>query len=131
RSRWLKLAQRHRPLFERAVGVLGLENFEDVLAGYGDFESPLWHIPEFGFSHQLYQFSWLRLLCFLNVVHKNAVADVSGFARPGHLKRDEFAVVAHDWVGRLVAMWDVWIQFILGGRQRWKTPSASLTSETP
>src|SRR5206468_9978063 len=44
RSRWLKLAQRHRPLFERAVGVLGLEYFEDVLAGYGDFESPLWDI---------------------------------------------------------------------------------------
>jgi len=46
RSRWVKLAQRHRPLFERAVGVLGLEYFHDLLAGYGDFESPLWDIIE-------------------------------------------------------------------------------------
>ncbi len=46
RSRWLKLAQRHRPLFERAVGVLGWEYFEELLAGYGDFESPLWNIIE-------------------------------------------------------------------------------------
>ena len=44
RKRWLKLAQRHRPLFERAVEVFGVEFFEDLLAGYGDFESPLWKI---------------------------------------------------------------------------------------
>ena len=44
RSRWLKLAERHRALFERTVGVLGLEYFEEVLAGCGDFESPLWDI---------------------------------------------------------------------------------------
>jgi hypothetical protein len=46
RSRWLKLAQRHWALFERAVGVLGLEYFEEVLAGFGDFEWPLWNIIE-------------------------------------------------------------------------------------
>ena len=46
RSRWLKLAQRHRQLFDRAVGVLGVEYIEEVLARYGDFESPLWEILE-------------------------------------------------------------------------------------
>ena len=46
RSRWLKLAQRHRPLFERAAGVLGFDYFQEVLAGYGGFESPLWDIIE-------------------------------------------------------------------------------------
>jgi hypothetical protein len=46
RNRWLKLAQRDRPLFDRAVGVLGVEFFENLLAGYGDFESPLWDILE-------------------------------------------------------------------------------------
>ncbi len=44
RSRWLTLAQQHRPVFERAVWALGLEYFEELLAGYGDFESPLWAI---------------------------------------------------------------------------------------
>ena len=46
RSRWLKLAHRHRPVFERAVRVLGLEYFQELLAGCGDFESPLWDIIE-------------------------------------------------------------------------------------
>ena len=46
RNRWLKLAQRDRALFERAVELFGLEFFEDLLAGYGDFESPLWGILE-------------------------------------------------------------------------------------
>jgi hypothetical protein len=46
RSRWLKLARRHPALFERAVRVFGLEFFEDLLAGYGDFESPLWEVLE-------------------------------------------------------------------------------------
>jgi hypothetical protein len=44
RQRWLKLSQRHRPLFDRTVAVLGVEFFEDLLAGYGDLESPLWDI---------------------------------------------------------------------------------------
>ena len=46
RSRWLKLAQRHRLLSDRAVGLLGVEYIEDLLAGYGDFESRLWDIIE-------------------------------------------------------------------------------------
>jgi hypothetical protein len=46
RNRWLKLARGHRPLFEQAVEVFGVEFFEDLLAGYGDFESPLSHILE-------------------------------------------------------------------------------------
>jgi hypothetical protein len=46
RNRWLKLARRHSALFGRAVGLLGLEFFEDLLAGYGDFDSPLWDILE-------------------------------------------------------------------------------------
>jgi len=46
RNRWLKLARHHRPLFNRAVELFGMEFFEDLLAGYGDFESPLWHILE-------------------------------------------------------------------------------------
>ena len=37
RNRWLKLARRH---------LLGAEFFEDLLAGYGDFDSPLWRILE-------------------------------------------------------------------------------------
>ena len=44
RNRSLKLARRHRPLFDRALGVLGVEFFEDLLASYGEFESPLWAI---------------------------------------------------------------------------------------
>ena len=44
RNRWPKLAQRHRPLFNRAVELLGIEYFEDLLTGYGDFESPLWDV---------------------------------------------------------------------------------------
>ncbi len=46
RNRWLKLARRHRPLFKRVIELFGVEFFEDLLAGYGDFESPLWHILE-------------------------------------------------------------------------------------
>jgi hypothetical protein len=36
RNRWLKLARRHHPLFEQAVEI-----FEDFLAEYSDFESPV------------------------------------------------------------------------------------------
>ena len=46
RNRWLKLARHHRPVFDRAVEFFGVEFFEDLLAGYCDFESPLWHILE-------------------------------------------------------------------------------------
>lgn len=46
RSRWLKLARRHRPLFDRTIAFFGAEFFEDLLGGYGDFESPLWRILE-------------------------------------------------------------------------------------
>ena len=46
RHRWLKLAQRHRPLFDRTVAFFGVEFLEDLLAGYGDFESSLWDILE-------------------------------------------------------------------------------------
>jgi uncharacterized membrane protein YccC len=46
RNRWLKLARQRRPLFDRAVERFGVEFFEDLLAGYGDFESPLWRILE-------------------------------------------------------------------------------------
>lgn len=46
RNRWLNLARRDRPLFDRAVEVFGIEFFEDLLAGYGDFESPLYEIFE-------------------------------------------------------------------------------------
>jgi hypothetical protein len=46
RNRWLKLARHRRPLFNRAVEVFGVEFFEDLLVGYGDFESPLWRILE-------------------------------------------------------------------------------------
>lgn len=46
RNRWLKLAAHHRPLFSRAVELFGIELFEALLAGYGDFESPLWKILE-------------------------------------------------------------------------------------
>lgn len=46
RNRWLKLVRRDRPSFNRAVEVLGIEFFERLLAGYGDFESPLYEIFE-------------------------------------------------------------------------------------
>ena len=46
RNRWLKLAQRHRPLFDQTVALLGVQFFQDLMAGYGDFESPLWRILE-------------------------------------------------------------------------------------
>ncbi len=46
RNRCLKLARRHRPLFAQAVELFGVEFFEDLLARYGDFESPLWDILE-------------------------------------------------------------------------------------
>jgi hypothetical protein len=44
RNRWLKLALHHRPLFNRAVEFLGIEFFEDLLSGQGDFASRLCHI---------------------------------------------------------------------------------------
>jgi len=46
RNRWLKLARHYPALFNQAVELLSLEFFEDLLAGYGDSESPLWHILE-------------------------------------------------------------------------------------
>jgi hypothetical protein len=46
RNRWLKLVQRHRPIFDRTVAFLGVEFFEELLAGYGDFDSLLWDILE-------------------------------------------------------------------------------------
>jgi hypothetical protein len=46
RSRGLKLARRYRPLFDRIVAFFGVEYFEDLLSGNGDFESPLWDILE-------------------------------------------------------------------------------------
>ncbi|HXJ60569.1 MAG TPA: hypothetical protein VNU68_28315 [Verrucomicrobiae bacterium] len=33
-------------VLDRALAVLSVEYFEDLLAGYGDFESPLWEIFE-------------------------------------------------------------------------------------
>jgi hypothetical protein len=45
-NRWLKMARRRADLFERALEIFGLEFFEDLLAGYGDFESPLWEFLE-------------------------------------------------------------------------------------
>lgn len=44
RNRWLNLARRHRPLFNQTIELFGVEFFKDLLAGHGDFESPLWHI---------------------------------------------------------------------------------------
>ena len=44
RNRWLKLARQRPELFERVFSALGAEFFEDLLAGYGDFDSPLWEI---------------------------------------------------------------------------------------
>jgi len=41
RNRWLKLARRHRSLFDRTVALFDVECFEDLRAGYGDFQSPL------------------------------------------------------------------------------------------
>ncbi|MPN09294.1 hypothetical protein SDC9_156583 [bioreactor metagenome] len=47
RRRWRRLAEQHRPVFERAVQVLGIEFFEDILIDYGDdFDSPLQRIFE-------------------------------------------------------------------------------------
>jgi hypothetical protein len=45
-NRRLKLAQRYPSLFDRTVKFFGVEFFEDLLAGYGDFDSPLWQILE-------------------------------------------------------------------------------------
>jgi hypothetical protein len=45
RNRWLKLARHNRPLFGRPLELFGIEFFEDLLAGYDDFESPLWRMP--------------------------------------------------------------------------------------
>lgn len=46
RNRWVKLARLQRPLLERSIELFGVEFFEDLLAGYGDCESPLWGILE-------------------------------------------------------------------------------------
>lgn len=46
RNRWLKLASQRPELLERALIVLGAGFFEDLLSGYGDFESPLWAMLE-------------------------------------------------------------------------------------
>ena len=46
RNRWLKLAQRHRPLFDQSVALLGVDFFGRPARWYGDFESPLWHYLE-------------------------------------------------------------------------------------
>src|SRR6266481_5368665 len=54
-------------------------------------------------SFATYAFSWLCLVCLLDVINKNAVTDTCRVARLGHLKRDELAVVAYDRVGRFVA----------------------------
>jgi hypothetical protein len=41
RRRWLQLAQVNPALFGRAVEQFGIDFFEDLLIGYGDFDSPL------------------------------------------------------------------------------------------
>jgi hypothetical protein len=46
RKRWVKLIRHHRPLFDRLVEEFGIESFENLLAGYGHFESSLWHLVE-------------------------------------------------------------------------------------
>ncbi len=43
-KRWLKLARCHRSLFENTVELFGIEFFEELQAGNGDFESPVWGI---------------------------------------------------------------------------------------
>jgi hypothetical protein len=44
RNRWLKLSRCYPDLFNHTIAVLGREFFEDLLAVYGDFESPLWEV---------------------------------------------------------------------------------------
>jgi hypothetical protein len=46
RNRWLKLARLHRPIFDRTIELFGVDFFKNLLAGYGDFASPLWHMLE-------------------------------------------------------------------------------------
>ena len=46
RRRWRNLALRRKDLFHRAVLVLGLEYFEEVLLDYGDTGGPLWDTLE-------------------------------------------------------------------------------------
>jgi len=46
RRRWRQLAARDKDLFQRAVAVLGIEFFEDVLLDYGDTDGPLWDALE-------------------------------------------------------------------------------------
>jgi hypothetical protein len=45
-KRWISMARQRPDLFERALALLGAEFFEDLLVGYGDFDSPLWNILE-------------------------------------------------------------------------------------
>ena len=45
RRRWRNLARDH-PEFRRAIGVLGIEFFEEVLLDYGDTRGPLWRTME-------------------------------------------------------------------------------------
>jgi hypothetical protein len=52
RNRWRKLATRNRDLFDRAVKLLGVDSLTDLLAGYRDFENPVWAILEkYGSAH--------------------------------------------------------------------------------
>jgi hypothetical protein len=46
RRRWRHLAARHRDLFHRAVEVLGVDYFYEVLLDYGDTGGPLWDALE-------------------------------------------------------------------------------------
>ena len=49
RRRWRHLAARHTELFHRAVALLGLEFFSEVLLDYGDTAGPLWDaLGQFG-----------------------------------------------------------------------------------
>jgi len=42
----LKTLSSHPELFRRAIGVLGIEFFEEVLLDYGDTRGPLWRTVE-------------------------------------------------------------------------------------
>ena len=51
RRRWQHLAARHRDLFHRAVAVLGIDFFYEVLMDYGDTGGPLWDALEESGKH--------------------------------------------------------------------------------
>ena len=53
RRRWRNLARDHPELFRRAIGVLGIEFFEEVLLDYGDTRGPLWRTVEHFAAQQL------------------------------------------------------------------------------